>query len=137
MRIYRCMYIWRVKKWHFVFFLVLGQSCFCQQNMLPSAETIVHFPTDSLHSKNHTHAWLAGAGTLAGYGGSFIFLSAAWYNGYPKSAFHTFNDVGEWEQMDKLGHAWTAYTTSRITTGIWEWAGMPHTGSVIIASGSA
>lgn len=79
---------------------------------------------------------MAGGATIGGYGGSFIFLNTAWYKGYARSPFHTFNDVGEWLQMDKAGHAWTAYTASRLTTGMWEWAGVNHTGSVLVASGT-
>src|SRR5574337_956548 len=48
--------------------------------------------------------WIVGMGTAAVYGTSFIYLSEAWYKGYPRSAFHTFNDFGEWMQMDKIGH---------------------------------
>ena len=61
---------------------------------------------------------------VAGYGGSLILLSKAWYKNYPHSSFHTFNDFGEWLQMDKLGHGWTAYNTGRISAGMWKWAGL-------------
>ena len=75
--------------------------------------------------------------TVAGYGGSFAFLSQAWYKDYPRTSFHTFNDNGEWLQMDKVGHAWTAYHTSRFTTNFWRWAGVSPTGSVLLGTGSS
>jgi uncharacterized protein YfiM (DUF2279 family) len=78
--------------------------------------------------------WLVGAATVGGFGGSFIFLDQAWYKGYPRSAFHTFNDAGEWQQMDKTGHGWTAYTMSRLTTCLWDWAGVSHKTAVILGS---
>lgn len=81
--------------------------------------------------------WTIGALTAAGYGGSFIFLSQAWYKGYPRSSFHTFNDDGEWLQIDKMGHAWTAYQTSRFTTNFWRWAGVSPNNAVLLGSGSS
>ena len=50
-------------------------------------------------------------------------MDKAWYQNYPRTSFHTFNDGGEWKQVDKVGHGWTAYQTSRITTAAWQWAG--------------
>ncbi len=61
---------------------------------------------------------------VAGYGGSFYFLNKAWYKDYPKTSFHTFNDSGEWLQVDKVGHGWTAYNTSRGSAAMWRWAGL-------------
>ena len=64
-----------------------------------------------------------GTVSAAVYAGSLIALNKAWYKDYPKTSFHTFNDAGEWLQVDKVGHAWTAYQTSRVTTAAWQWAG--------------
>ena len=38
--------------------------------------------------------WMVGGLTVAGYGGSFIFLSTAWYKDHPRTTFHTYNDAG-------------------------------------------
>lgn len=43
------------------------------------------------------------------YGGSVVLLSKAWYQNSERTSFHTFNDWGEWKNMDKLGHSFTAY----------------------------
>lgn len=89
----------------------------------------------SFSSSNYTvRKWLIGSGSVLGFGGSFVFLNEAWYKGYPRSPFHTFNDIGEWQQMDKSGHAWTAYTTSRITSDLWKWAGVSPNTSVVLGS---
>lgn len=64
-------------------------------------------------------------------------LSTAWYNDYPRSSFHFFNDNGEWQQVDKAGHAWTAYQTSRLTTGLWRWAGVSPYNAVLLGTGSS
>jgi Predicted periplasmic lipoprotein (DUF2279) len=68
---------------------------------------------------------IAGA-NVAVYGGSLIALNNAWYKGYDKTTFHTFNDSKEWLLMDKIGHAWGAYTAARGSTGLWNWTGLPH-----------
>jgi hypothetical protein len=81
--------------------------------------------------------WIIGGLTAAGYGGSFAFLSQAWYKDYPKTGFHTFNDAGEWNQVDKIGHAWTAYHTSRMTTDMWRWAGVSRNKAMWMGTGSS
>ena len=77
---------------------------------------------------------LIGGLSLAGYGGSLILLNEAWYKQYPKTSFHVYNDAGEWLQMDKVGHAWAAYNTSRATTAMWQWAGMDEKNAVLTGS---
>lgn len=72
---------------------------------------------------------IAGANVVV-FGGSLIALNSAWYKGYDKTSFHTFNDSKEWLQMDKIGHAWGAYTAARGSTGLWNWTGLPHHNTV-------
>ncbi len=79
---------------------------------------------------------LIGGINVAGYGGSLILLNSTWYKNYPRSSFHTFNDFGEWNQVDKFGHAWTAYNTSRASTAMWQWAGLKNKKAAIIGSAS-
>jgi hypothetical protein len=40
------------------------------------------------------------------------------------SQFHFFNDNGEWLQQDKMGHLFTAYFETNITTSLYNWTGM-------------
>ena len=58
------------------------------------------------------------------YAGSMLVLNQAWYAGYPRSSFHTFNDNKEWQQVDKTGHSWSAYQISRTSMATWKWAGL-------------
>jgi hypothetical protein len=58
------------------------------------------------------------------YAGSMLLLNQAWYANYPRSSFHFFDDNGEWLQVDKAGHAWTAYQISRTSMASWKWAGL-------------
>lgn len=70
--------------------------------------------------------WLVAGTHAALWGGSYIALNKAWYADYPKEHFHFFNDNGEWLQMDKAGHVWTAYQMSRFSAALWTWAGLGH-----------
>ena len=85
---------------------------------------------------NNNRKWLVGGLSVAGYSGSLVALNAAWYNQYEKTRFHTFNDAGEWLQVDKVGHAWTAYNLSRASSAAWRWAGLQPKAAVWIGSGS-
>jgi hypothetical protein len=76
--------------------------------------------------------WLIAGINVAGYGGSLIALNNAWYKGYAKTSFHSFDDSREWLQMDKTGHAWGAYNAGRGSTAMWKWAGLPHKKAVWI-----
>jgi Predicted periplasmic lipoprotein (DUF2279) len=79
---------------------------------------------------NKKRLWLVG-GTQAGlWIGSFIALNQLWYNDYPHSSFHFFNDNKEWNQMDKLGHVFTTFFVSNVSSKMWKWAGVSHKKSV-------
>lgn len=108
-----------------------------------NAQKISNYSDSSGEYSNHqiatgqrqkTRQWLIGGFSLAGYGGSLIYLNEAWYKGYDRTGFHTFNDSREWLQMDKAGHAWTAYNASRATTAMWKWAGLPAEKAVLMGS---
>jgi hypothetical protein len=58
------------------------------------------------------------------YAGSMLILNQAWYADYARSNFHTFDDNDEWLQVDKVGHAWSAYQISRTSMASWKWAGL-------------
>jgi hypothetical protein len=55
---------------------------------------------------------LYGAGASVGL--MYGYLGFAWYAQSQRSAFHWFNDWQQWQQMDKLGHAYGAYHQSRL-----------------------
>jgi hypothetical protein len=59
------------------------------------------------------------AGTVVTVG-----LSYLWYKKFPHSRFHFFNDNNEWLNMDKAGHATTAYNIAAIQSDILRWAGV-------------
>jgi len=81
---------------------------------------------------NKDRVWRIAGINVAGYGTSLIILNNTWYKNYPHTSFHTFNDSKEWLQTDKVGHAWTAYTTGRLSTSMWRWAGLPQKKAALI-----
>lgn len=65
---------------------------------------------------------LIGTSAVVGLG-SLIYLNQQWYSNYNTGKFHFFNDNAEWLQMDKFGHAFTTYQSSRLMMEGFEWAG--------------
>jgi uncharacterized protein YfiM (DUF2279 family) len=61
--------------------------------------------------------------------GTLIILDQAWYADYERSPMHTFDDSGEWLQMDKAGHFFSAYTL-----GSWGHALMQRCGARPVAA---
>ncbi|WP_081164418.1 DUF2279 domain-containing protein [Niastella populi] len=76
--------------------------------------------------------WLIAGAHVTAWTASYIALNKAWYDGFAKSDFHFFNDNHEWNQMDKAGHIWTAYRVSRLSAGLWKWAGLNGRKSAVL-----
>lgn len=69
------------------------------------------------------------AGTAAFYTLTLLMLRKQWYK--KKVPFHTFNDNREWLQMDKVGHAATAYCMSRGGYELMRWSGVDERASIL------
>ncbi|RYF89026.1 MAG: DUF2279 domain-containing protein [Chitinophagaceae bacterium] len=67
---------------------------------------------------------IVAATNIIGYSAGMIGLYHAWYKDYPQSSFHTYNDIKEWKQMDKLGHMYSAYAESKASMEFWRWSGI-------------
>lgn len=92
---------------------------------------------DSIPAPKPGRVWgVTGAHALM-WTGSFIALNKAWYADYPRSAFHFFNDGAEWNQVDKAGHAWTAYQLARGSAATWQWAGLNRRKAAWLGAASA
>ena len=111
----------------FVCFLGMAFQTFSQERDLSFFE-----PADSLHRGRF---WTAVSGAAVTYAGISIGLYQAWYKNYDLSPFHTFNDYGEWENMDKLGHLTTTYHESRLCFQGARWTGLSHRKSVLTGVG--
>lgn len=53
-----------------------------------------------------------------------IGLNYLWYKKFPHSHFHYFNDNNEWLNVDKVGHATTAYNIAAIQSDLLHWGGV-------------
>lgn len=62
-------------------------------------------------------------GYAVGYGTLYAWLAASWYKG-PRVPLHWFNDLPEWQQLDKAGHFWGAFHESQGAVDMLRWAGM-------------
>ncbi|MCB0658474.1 MAG: DUF2279 domain-containing protein [Saprospiraceae bacterium] len=91
-------------------------------------------PSDTFHPARF---WIAAASGSAIYAVTMTGLNKTWYRKYPRSDFHLHNDWGEWRHMDKLGHAFTTYTESRILDQGAQWTGMNTKTSRWLGSGVA
>lgn len=78
---------------------------------------------DTVHIKRIRTLLLAEG---AAYTGLMIGLHELWYKDQERSAFHFFNDNREWQQVDKVGHAYSTHQLSRIQYQALKWAGMPE-----------
>ena len=67
---------------------------------------------------------IVAATNIIGYSVGMVGLYQAWYKNYPQGKFHTFNDIGEWQQMDKIGHMFSAYADSKASMELWRWTGI-------------
>jgi uncharacterized protein YfiM (DUF2279 family) len=68
-------------------------------------------------------------GTAAFYTLTLLLLKKQWYK--KKVPFHSFNDNGEWLQMDKIGHMTTAYCMSRGGYELMRWSGVSEGASTL------
>jgi uncharacterized protein YfiM (DUF2279 family) len=64
--------------------------------------------------------------------GTIGLLNGAWYTQYERSAFHSFDDSGEWLQMDKAGHFFSAYTLGRWGHAAWDRCGTSSRESILL-----
>ena len=91
-------------------------------NLAYTQSSINQFLTlsDSLNTKRKKAVLLTEA-TLASL--SLIGLNQLWYKEYERSSFKVVDDSNEWLQMDKFGHAFSAYHLGRLTGNSLRWAG--------------
>lgn len=127
-----------MRKWLLSVLVASSFCCEAQDSTSVISPYAISVPaSEKLVYQTSRRKWMVGAGSSLAYGGSFVFLNEAWYKGYPRSAFHTFDDSGEWLQMDKIGHAWTAYHTSRVNTALWQWAGVGEKKAILLGTGTS
>lgn len=89
------------------------------------------FSAIPLHGQQDTssvrvkHRGIYIAGVAAVYGGGLFALNKLWYEGSERLAFHFFDDLPEWQQVDKLGHFYTAFYASAAAHSALRYIGTP------------
>ena len=101
------------------------------RNPVPVIDTQASTDSAAMYKKRKQ---LITYGSIGVYGGMLLALNQAWYAQYKRSSFHTFNDNKEWQQVDKAGHAWSAYQLSRLTYSAWKWAGASEKKSILLSA---
>jgi uncharacterized protein YfiM (DUF2279 family) len=76
---------------------------------------------DSLQNRDRT---LISIGLGAGTAVTHIGLYQLWYKDYPSQGFAWINDNRGWLQMDKIGHGFSAFSISHVTTSIYRSTGL-------------
>jgi Predicted periplasmic lipoprotein (DUF2279) len=89
-----------------------------------AAAAAAGLPPDSAQRRTRRLPWLV-AGTAASYGIIYTGLTTVWYSG-ERVPLHWFNDLPEWQQLDKCGHVWGAFQESRAAVDMLRWAGLPE-----------
>lgn len=84
-------------------------------------------PSDTLHKGRF---WTSAAIGATIYTGVMIGLNEIWYAEFERSSFHFFNDLGEWEDMDKVGHLFTAYMEANWVYKGARWTGLEERKSI-------
>lgn len=110
-----------------ILFSLIALFYFC------SAKAFTKDPTDSTHI-NHKRLNTVLIGTGVTYSVSLIALNELWYKEQGKTSFHFFNDNAQWNQVDKVGHFYTAYQLSSIGKQLFLWTNMSEKKSAIWGS---
>ncbi len=93
-----------------------------------------HFLRPALSFDSQRFRIAAATGLLL-YSGASYGLWQTWYANYPRSGFQTINDLPEWLQIDKPGHAFTAYQYARFAFAGARWTGMSRPAARYTAAG--
>jgi len=91
-------------------------------------------PSDTF---NKRRVILASGFTAATYSVFSIGLFKAWYSKSEQTSFHTFNDFGEWNQMDKVAHGFDSYFQTALCYQGARWTGLNNKKGLILGSSIA
>jgi hypothetical protein len=99
-----------------LFLLLVSSVAFAQTGF-----NTFFIPSDSLNTSRR-NAVVYSEAALASI--TLIGLNQLWYADYERSKFHTLNDNDEWLQMDKFGHAFSAYQMGKHGAQLLNWSGV-------------
>ncbi len=107
-------------------FVLLSIPCFAQLD-----NTSFFKPSDTLNISRRNTVIISEASLTTA---TLIGLNSLWYNDYPRSKFHTIDDLDEWLQMDKLGHVFSSYQIGRVGADVLNWVGVNKKNQLIYGS---
>lgn len=113
-----------MRYWLLLLSLLLGSEIALGQRWL--------MPSDTLRKDRALAVGVAQGGL---YTSTLVGLQFAWYQNYQSGGFRFKNDWSGWLQMDKVGHAATAYQISHHLYTINRWAGINSRKSMWAAAG--
>lgn len=73
-------------------------------------------------------------GSSLAYSATLVGLHQLWYKDSRQQSFHFFNDNGEWKQVDKAGHFFSAFYFSYGTANALKWCNVPPKKSDILGA---
>ena len=126
----------KIQNYLFIFLIFLSLFWIPQsagQTTLVTEKSHFLYPSDTL-SRNRI--LLLGIGGGIGYTVGFLALNNYWYKDYPRGKFRLFDDLKEWEQMDKAGHVFSTYFQSRWAYTAYRWAGIDENASIWYGTGT-
>ncbi|MDO7135684.1 DUF2279 domain-containing protein [Algibacter lectus] len=106
-----------------LFLLLVSSVAFSQKEF-----NSFFIPSDSLNTSRRNVVVYSEA-ALASI--TLIGLNQLWYADYERSKFHTLNDNDEWLQMDKFGHAFSAYQMGKHGAQLLNWSGISGKGQIL------
>jgi len=112
--------VWRSMVWIFLFQLMAIPVISQDRSSVP----------DTLNKKRLNALIYTGTGMYTATLGVLYF---AWYKDSNLTGFHWFNDNKAWLQVDKVGHATTAYVISNYAFWSLRWAGVNNNKSAVYA----
>ncbi len=77
---------------------------------------------DSLAKERKARTGLVLATTGGVYLGTMAILASYWYGPNSTSDFHFHNDNYQWQQVDKMGHFYSAFQIGRLSAAMFRWA---------------
>lgn len=101
-------------------FLIYAQGAFAQANFI--------IPSDTLSKKRFNSALVFASATYSSFS---IGLYNVWYRQYEQTKFQFFNDWKEWNNMDKMGHFYTAYFQGVLCYKGAKWTGLSENKSIL------
>lgn len=100
--------------------------------LLTSGGTTLASTPDSIPRKNRLKPLLITTG--AAYATSLVALNELWYSNHERESFHFFNDGKEWQQMDKVGHFFSAFHLGSTSRSALKWAGVEEDKALLYGS---